>query len=173
MTSWIHTVTHLYLYMYIQWRRQWQPTLVCLPKNSMDRGAWWASVHGVSKSRTWLSDITFTFHFSLSCVGLGNGSPLQCSCLENARDGGDWWAAVYGVAQGQTRLKWLSSSSSIYIHIHINQYMCIWCFRIFDIFMPGLNFQYFLRGSPHLFCIPFHMCVSTHTIQHFQTTCED
>ena len=52
------------------------------------------------------------FHFSLSCMGEGNGNPLQCSCLENPRDGGAWWAAVYGVAQSQTRLKRLSSSSS-------------------------------------------------------------
>ena len=54
------------------------------------------------------------FHFSLSCIGDGNGNPLQCSCLENPRDGGAWWAAVYGVAQSQTRLKRLSSSSSNY-----------------------------------------------------------
>jgi len=52
------------------------------------------------------------FHFSLSCIGEGNGNPLQCSCLESPRDGGAWWAAVYGVAQSQTRLKLLSSSSS-------------------------------------------------------------
>ena len=52
------------------------------------------------------------FHFSLSCIGEGNGNPRQCSCLENPRDGGAWWAAVYGVTQSQTRLKWLSSSSS-------------------------------------------------------------
>ena len=45
------------------------------------------------------------FHFSLSCIGEGNGNPLQCSCLENPRDGGAWWAAVSGVAQSQTRLK--------------------------------------------------------------------
>ena len=45
------------------------------------------------------------FHFSLSCIGEGNGNPLQCSCLENPRDGGAWWAAVYGVTQSQTRLK--------------------------------------------------------------------
>ena len=51
------------------------------------------------------------FHFSLSCIGEGNGNPLQCSCLENPRDGGAWWAAVYGVAQSWTRLKWLSRSS--------------------------------------------------------------
>ena len=50
------------------------------------------------------------FHFSLSCIGEGNGNPLQCSCLENPRDGGAWWAAVYGVAQSRTRLKRLSSS---------------------------------------------------------------
>ena len=37
---------------------------------------------------TRLSDFTFTFHFSLSCIGEGNGNPLQCSCLENPRDGG-------------------------------------------------------------------------------------
>ena len=49
---------------------------------------------------------------SLSCIGGGNGNPLQCSCLENPRDGGAWWAAVYGVAQSGTRLKRLSSSSS-------------------------------------------------------------
>ena len=52
------------------------------------------------------------FHFSLSCIGEGNGNPLHCSCLENPRDGGAWWAAVYGVAQSRTRLKRLSSSSS-------------------------------------------------------------
>ena len=51
------------------------------------------------------------FHFSLSCIGEGNGNPFQCSCLENPRDRGAWWASVYGVAQSQTRLKRLSSSS--------------------------------------------------------------
>ena len=51
------------------------------------------------------------FHFSLSCIGEGNGNPLQCSCLENPRDGASWWAAIYGVAQSRTWLKWFSSSS--------------------------------------------------------------
>ena len=55
-----------------------------------------------------------SLHFSLSCIGEGNGNPLQCSCLENPRDGETWWAAVYGVPQSQTWLKWLSS---IVIHI--------------------------------------------------------
>ena len=79
----------------------------------MDGGAWWAAVHGVTKSRTQLSNFTFTF--SLSCIGEGKGNPLQCSCLENPRDRRAWWAAVYGVAQSRTRLKRLSSSS-VYIH---------------------------------------------------------
>ena len=52
------------------------------------------------------------FHSSLSCIGEGNGNPLQCSCLENPRDRGAWWASVYGVPQSRTRLKRLSSSSS-------------------------------------------------------------
>ena len=73
----------------------------------MGGGAWRATVHGVAEGRTYLRDFTFTihFHFSLSCIGEGNGNPLQCSCLENPRDGGACWAAVYGVAQSQTRLK--------------------------------------------------------------------
>ena len=52
------------------------------------------------------------FHFSLSCIGEGNGNPLQFSCLENPRESGAWWAAVYGVGQSRTQLKRLSSSSS-------------------------------------------------------------
>ena len=59
-------------------------------------------------------DWATSLDFSLSCIGEGNGNPLQCSCLESPRDGGAWWAAVYGVAQSWTWLKWLSSSS-IYI----------------------------------------------------------
>ena len=57
-------------------------------------------------------DWVTSLSLSLSCIGEGNGNPLQCSCLENPREGGAWWAAVYGVAQSRTRLKWLSSSSS-------------------------------------------------------------
>ena len=74
----------------------------------------WRSLEGCSSWGRWGSDTTerLHFHFSLSCIGEGNGNPLQCSCLENPRDGGAWWAEVYGVAQGQTWLKRLSSSSS-------------------------------------------------------------
>ena len=58
------------------------------------------------------------FHFSLSCIGEGNGNPLQCSCLENPRDRGAYWAAIYGVAQSRTRLELLSSSSSNTVEHH-------------------------------------------------------
>ena len=53
------------------------------------------------------------FKCHMVCIGGGNGNPPQYSCLENPRDGGAWWAAFYGVAQSRTRLKQLSSSSSI------------------------------------------------------------
>ena len=91
-------------------RRQWQPTPVLLPRKSHG----WRSLEGCSPWGRWGSDTTewLHFHFSLSCIGGGNGNPLQCSCLENPRDGGAWWAAVYGVTQSRTRLKRLSSSSS-------------------------------------------------------------
>ena len=74
----------------------------------------WRSLVGCSPRGRQEWDMTqqLHFHFSLSCTGEGNGSPLQCSCLENPRDGGAWWAAVYGVAQSRKRLKRLSSSSS-------------------------------------------------------------
>jgi len=91
-------------------RRQWQPTPVLLPGKSHGR----QSLVGCSPWGHSESDMTERLHFrfSLSCIGEGNGNPLQCSCLENPRDRGAWWAAVYGVAQSRTRLKWLSSSSN-------------------------------------------------------------
>ena len=50
------------------------------------------------------SDTTERLHFpfSLSCIGEGNGNPLQCSCLENTRDGGASWAAVSGFTESDT-----------------------------------------------------------------------
>ena len=88
-------------------RRQWHPTPVLLPGKSHGR----RSLVGCSPRGRWGSDMTerLHFHFSLSCIGEGDGNPLQCSCLENPRDGGAWWAAVSGVAQSRTRLKRLSS----------------------------------------------------------------
>ena len=99
----------LYILVCIR-RRQWQPTLVLLPGKSHGR----RSLVGCSPWGRKELDTTarLHFHFSLSCIGEGNGNPLHYSCLENPRDGGAWWAAVYGVAQSWTRLKRLSSSSS-------------------------------------------------------------
>ena len=73
---------------------------------------WTEEPGGLQSMGSLESDMTerLHFHFSPSCIGEGNGNPLQCSCLENPRDGGAWWAAVYGVAQSWTRLKRLSSS---------------------------------------------------------------
>ena len=87
-------------------RRQWHPTPVLLPGKSHGR----RSLVGCSPWGREESDTTerFHFHFSLSCIGEGNGNPLQCSCLENPRDRGAWWAIVYGIAQSRTRLKLLS-----------------------------------------------------------------
>ena len=91
-------------------RRQWHPTPVLLPGKSHG----WRNLVGCSPWGHEELDTTerLHFHLSLSCIGKGNGNPLQCSCLENPRDGGAWRAAVYGVTQSWTWLKWLSSSSS-------------------------------------------------------------
>ena len=91
-------------------KRPWHPTPILLPGKSHG----WRSLVGCSPWGHTESDTTEWLHFpfSLSCIGEGNGNPLQCSCLENPRDGGAWWAAVYGVTQSQTWLKQLSSSSS-------------------------------------------------------------
>ena len=83
-------------------RRQWHPTPVLLPGKSMDRGAWWAAVHGVTESWTRLSDFTFTFH----CHALekemathssvlawripGTGKPGGLPSLGSHRVGHDW-----------------------------------------------------------------------------------
>ena len=91
-------------------RRQWHPTPVLLTRKSHGQ----RSLVGCSPWGLYELDTTerLHFHFSLSCIGGGNGNPLQYSCLENPRDRGAWWAAIYGVAQSRTQLKWLSSSSS-------------------------------------------------------------
>ena len=101
---------HFSLSTFVHWRRKWQPTSVFLPGESQGQG----SLVGCCLCGHTESDMTeqLHFHFSLSCIGEGNGNPLQCSCLESPRDRGAWWAAVYGVAQSWTRLKRLSSSSS-------------------------------------------------------------
>ena len=93
-----------------QWRRQWKPIPVLLPGKSHGR----RSLVGCSPWGHEELDTTewFPFHFSLSCIGEGNGNPLQCSCLENPRNGGAWWTSICGVTQSWTQLKQLNSSSS-------------------------------------------------------------
>ena len=83
----------------VTWRRQWHPTPVLLLGKSHGR----RSLEGCSPWGHRRSDMTerLHFHFSLSCIGEGNGSPLQCSCLENPRDGGAWWAVINGVGQSR------------------------------------------------------------------------
>ena len=87
------------------------------------------------------------FHFSLSCIGEGNGNPLQCSCLENPRDGGARWAAIYGIARSRTRLKWLSSSSSPNFSISWSSLwlssFCKWCSCAFPVAFTAL-----IQGHP-------------------------
>ena len=87
----------------------WHPTPVLLPGKSHGR----RSLVGCRPRGREESDTTewLHFHFSLSCIGEGNGNLLQCSCLENPRHRGAWWAAVYGVAQSQTWLRRFSRSS--------------------------------------------------------------
>ena len=111
------------------WGRQWHPTPVLLPGKSH----WWRSLVGCSPWDRWELDTTerLHFHFSLSCIGEGNGSPLQCSCLVNPRDGGAWWAAVYGVAESQTWLMWLSSSSILFSMVALSCHQFSWCLVLF------------------------------------------
>ena len=94
------------------WRRQWHPTPVLLPGKSHGQ----RSLEGCSPWGRWGLDTTERLHFdfSLSCIGEGNGNPLQYSCLENPRDRGAWWAAVHGVAKSRTRL----SDFSFIFHFH-------------------------------------------------------
>ena len=103
--------------IFLCWRRQWHPTPVLLPGKSHGL----RSLEGCSPWGYSGSDMTerLHFHFSLLCIGEGNGNPLQYSCLENPRDREAWWAAVYGVTQSRTRLKWLSKQAS-----NIPLYIC-------------------------------------------------
>ena len=86
----------------------------CL-ENPMEGAAWWAAVRGVAKSRTRLSDFTFTFHFHALEKEMATHSSVLAWRISGT--GGAWWAAVYGVAQSRTRLKRLSSSSILYAQL--------------------------------------------------------
>ena len=74
----------------------------------MDRGAWKAAVYGVAEGQT------LHFHFTFSCIGEGNGNPLQYSCLGNPMDRGAWQAAVHGVAKESDTTQQLNNYYNIY-----------------------------------------------------------
>ena len=100
------------MYLNFFQRRQWHPTPVLLPGKSHGQ----RSLVGCSPWGCEESDTTerLHFHFSLSCIGEGNGNPLQCSCLENPRFGRTWWAAVHGVVKSRTQL----SDFTFVFHFH-------------------------------------------------------
>ena len=85
----------------------------------MDGGPWEAAVHGVAKSRTRLSDFTFTVHFHALEKEMAAHSSVLAWRIPGMR--GAWWAAAYGVAQSQTRLKRLSSSSMLHLFPKANE----------------------------------------------------
>ena len=110
------------IFYYTAFMWQLAPTPVLLPGKSKG----WRSLQGCSPWGCWGSDMTerFYFHFLLSCIGEGNGNPLQGSCLENPMEEGSWWAAIYGVAESWTRLKWLSSSSAQFLTLTLLCSLC-------------------------------------------------
>ena len=130
-------------------RRQWHPIPVLWPRISHGR----RSLVGCSPWGRWETDTTerLHFHFSLSRIGEGNGTPLQCSCLENPRDGGTWWAAVYGVAQSRTRLKRLSSSSSI------GEWVYLWALYLVPLVYISVFVPAILISACALSSLAFHM----------------
>ena len=94
-------------------------------ENPMDGGAWWAAVHGVTKSRTRLSDFTLTFHFHALEKEIATHSSVLAWRIPGME--GAWWAAVYGVAQSWTRVERLSSSSSSRSLDRYFQELISWC----------------------------------------------
>ena len=135
-----------------QRRRQWHPTPVLLPGKSHGQ----RSLVGCTPWGWKESDTTerLHFHFALSCIGEGNGNPLQCSWLENPRDGGSWWVAIYGVTQSWTWLKWLSSSSSIrYLSFSFwLTSLCIICSRFIHLIRTDSNAFLFMANIPLCIC---------------------
>ena len=89
-------------------RRQWHPTPGLSPGESQGRGAWWAAVHGVSKSRTRRSDF-----ISLFTRWRRKWQPTPVFLPGESQGPGARWTAVYGVAQGRTRLNRLAAAATL------------------------------------------------------------
>ena len=111
-------------------RRQWHPTPVLLPGKSHG----WRSLVGYSPWGSWESDTTerLHFHFSLSCIGGGNGNPLQCSCLEDPRDGRAWW--LPSVGSHRVRHDWSNLAAATAAELRCN---CL----------PASVFEYLMKIS--------------------------
>ena len=123
----------------------------CL-ENPMDRGAWWAVVHGVMKSRTRLSNLTFTFHFHALEKEMATHSSVLAWRIPGMVEPG-------GVAQSQTQLKQLNSSSS-------SEYMSMVLFQspwVVDI-CPTLP----IPMGPQV--VPLHLCLYSHPTNRFICT---
>ena len=74
--------------------------------------------------------------------GVGNGNPLQYSCLENPTDRGAWKATVHRIAKGRTRLKWLGIEHTIIFHCMNRPHFvhpCIYWYGLFH-FLAIVNF---------------------------------
>ena len=108
----------------------------------MDRGAWWAAVHKVTQSRTQLKRLN-----THACIGEGNSSPLQYSCLENPRDGGAWWAAIYG----RVRHNWSDLAAAAACNSVYQKLIPFYCLIIFIVRMCHILSLYFCGylGSSH------------------------
>ena len=83
------------------------------------------------------------FHFPLSCTGEGNGSPLQCFCLENPRHGGAWWAAVYGVAESDLTEATQQQQQQQQQAAHVNAFLSLGPIQSFPLLCPHVR-------SPHV-----------------------
>ena len=156
------------------WRRQWHTTPVLLPgKSHGQRSLVGCSPWGRTELDTteWLH-----FRFSLSCIGEGNGNPLQCSCLENPRDGGAWWAAVYGVTQSWTWLKRLSSSSNHSSILGLPFWLNWWRIHLqwgrpeFDSWVEKIPWRRDRLHTPAFWLGEFHGLYSTWGCQQSDTT---
>ena len=113
------------------------------------------------------------FYFSLSCIGEGNGSPLQCSCLENPRVRGTWWAAIYGVAQSRTRLTRLSSCSRCNFNPNIHpedEYFLTFSSFQNDCLTTGMKYSTCLLAllTSNLFLFLIFICLFGHGLSQLQ-----
>ena len=139
--------------------RQWHPTPVLLPGKSHR----WKSLVGCSPWGRWGSDTTecLHFHFSLSCIGEGNGNPLPCSCLENPRDGGVWWAAISGVAQSQTDWSDLAAAAAA-AAVHYEYFLLKYYFiHMLKTIWNNISWPIIDR----ILIARFKWCLSLHSIQ--------